>query len=212
MGLLSTHIYVFITPQSSSVKGQQGTRHHPCLAVQRHKLLFINSSSRAQCYIGWGKYKQNAHIFSNRNRSRKVCTACSAQENVRVCYRMHPCLHLVGVFAWQWAGKERKEKKKEEEKEGRREGGKGEEGRKKGRRKEGRRKERKRSAGTELLLYQMPVIIPPTKALPSYTSTEITHLGELLRTLLLPTWQNSADNISTTWKTQNLPSCEAFER
>lgn len=136
MGLLSTHIYVFITPQSSSVKGQQGTRHHPCLAVQRHKLLFINSSSRAQCYIGWGKYKQNAHIFSNRNRSRKVCTACSAQENVRVCYRMHPCLHLVGVFTWQWAGKERKEKKKEEEKEGRREGGKGEEGRKKGRRKE----------------------------------------------------------------------------
>lgn len=87
--------------------------------------------------------------------------------------------------------RKRKRKRKKEE-------GKGGRERKEGRKEEGRRKERKRSAGTELLLYQMPVIIPPTKALPSYTSTEITHLGELLRTLLLPTWQNSADNISTT--------------
>lgn len=142
MGLLSTHIYVFITPQSSSVKGQQGTRHHPCLAVQRHKLLFINSSSRAQCYIGWGKYKQNAHIFSNRNRSRKVCTACSAQENVSLLQNAslpapRGCLRMA-------VSRERKEREKERGRE-RRKKGRGEgRGRKEERKKEGRKEEGKK--------------------------------------------------------------------
>lgn len=164
MGLLSTHIYVFITPQSSSVKGQQGTRHHPCLAVQRHKLLFINSSSRAQCYIGWGKYKQNAHIFSNRNRSRKVCTACSAQENVSLLQNAslpapRGCLHMA-------VSRERKEREKERGRE-RRKKGRGEgRGRKEERKKEGGRKEKEVQALSFYCIKCQLLFHPPKHCLP----------------------------------------------
>lgn len=103
-------------------------------------------------------------------------------------------------------GKGRRKKRKEREKEGRKEEGgrkergKNEEGKRKerGKTEERKKKERKRSTGSELLLYQKSVIIPPTKALPSqFLPTEITHFGELLAPNA-PTWQNSADNILAT--------------